>query len=53
MPIDVAAARNAGIDVAVVTTGSSSHEQLVSARPDYVLDRFSDLVHIVLSGVAV
>ena len=53
MPIDVAAARNAGIDVAVVTTGSSSYEQLVTARPDYLLDRFSDLVHIVLSGVAV
>lgn len=53
MPIDIAAARNAGIDVAVVTTGSSSYEQLVSARPDYVLDRFSDLVHIVRSGVAV
>ncbi len=53
MPIDVAAARNAAIDVAVVTTGSSSYDQLVNARPDYVLDRFSDLVHIVLSGVAV
>ncbi|HSP32941.1 MAG TPA: HAD-IA family hydrolase [Thermoanaerobaculia bacterium] len=53
MPIDVAAARNAGIDVAVVPTGSSSYEQLVGARPDYILDRLSDLVHIVRSGVAV
>ncbi len=53
MPIDIAAARNASIDVAVVTTGSSSYEQLVSAKPDYLLDRFSDLVHIVRNGVAV
>lgn len=53
MPIDIAAARNSGIDVAVVTTGSSSYEQLAGARPDYILDRFSDLVHIVRSGVAV
>lgn len=53
MPIDIAAARNAAIDVAVVTTGSSSYEQLVRAKPDYVLERFSDLVHIVRNGVAV
>jgi phosphoglycolate phosphatase len=47
MPVDVAAARNSGIDVAVVTTGSSSYEQLVDAQPDYLLKRFSDLVRIV------
>lgn len=50
MPIDVAAARAGGIDVAVVTTGSSSIQQLVDAHPDHVLDRFSDLVRIVRNG---
>lgn len=47
MPIDVHAARNSGIDVAVVATGSSSSEQLRASRPDHYLDRFSDLVKIV------
>lgn len=50
MPIDVEAARNSGIDVAVVPTGSSSYEQLASARPDHLLERFSDLLRIVGSG---
>ncbi len=52
MPVDVAAARNSGIDVAVVTTGSSSYEQLVVAQPDYLLKRFSDLVMIVAGAAA-
>ena len=47
MPIDVRAARNSGIDVAVVTTGSSTRDQLVASEPDHVLERFSDLVKIV------
>lgn len=47
MPIDVLAARNSGIDVAVVATGSSSVEQLRDAKPDHFLDRFSDLVNLV------
>ena len=47
MPIDVHAARNSGIDVAVVATGSSSSEQLHAARPDHYLERFSDLLKIV------
>jgi len=47
MPIDVHAARNSGIDVAVVATGSSSSEQLRASHPDHYLDRFSDLVKIV------
>ncbi len=50
MPIDIAAARASGIDVAVVTTGSSSYEQLVDAHPDHVLRRFSDLVGVVRNG---
>ena len=50
MPIDIAAARAGGIDVAVVTTGSSSYEELVNAHPDHVLNRFSDLVEVVRNG---
>ena len=51
MPIDVAAARASGIDVAVVATGSSSYRQLVDSHPDHVLERFSDLIALV-SGAA-
>jgi phosphoglycolate phosphatase len=47
MPIDVQAARNSGIDVAVVPTGSSSTEQLRQAKADHYLARFSDLFRIV------
>lgn len=47
MPVDVRAARNSGIDVAVVTTGSSGREQLVLAEPDHFLERFADLLKIV------
>ena len=50
MPIDVQAARNSGIEVAVVTTGSSSLEQLKASRPDHYLERFSDLLALVCSG---
>ena len=47
MPIDVRAARNSGIDVAVVATGSSTREQLADANPDHFLERFSDLIGLV------
>ena len=47
MPIDVRAARNSGIDVAVVPTGSSTREQLAAAEPDHFLERFADLMKIV------
>jgi phosphoglycolate phosphatase len=47
MPVDVRAARNSGIDVAVVATGSSTREQLVATEPDHFLERFSDLMKIV------
>jgi HAD superfamily hydrolase (TIGR01509 family) len=47
MPIDVHAARNSGLDVAVVPTGSSSEEQLRASHPDHYLERFSDLLKIV------
>jgi phosphoglycolate phosphatase len=47
MPIDVHAARNAGLDVAVIPTGSSSREQLTASDPDHLMERFSDLLKIV------
>lgn len=47
MPIDVRAARNSRIDVAVVATGSASIEELIAAEPDHVLERFADLLKIV------
>jgi phosphoglycolate phosphatase-like HAD superfamily hydrolase len=50
MPIDVRAARNCGIDVAVVATGSSTSEALRASAPDHYLNRFSDLVEIVRDG---
>jgi len=50
MPIDVHAARNSGIDVAVVATGSSTPEALRAAAPDHYLARFSDLVALVRDG---
>ncbi len=47
MPIDVRAARNSGMDVAVVATGSSTRDQLAAAEPDHFLERFADLLTIV------
>jgi len=47
MPIDVRAARNSGVDVAVIPTGSSTREQLAESQPDHFLERFSDLVKLV------
>lgn len=47
MPIDVRAARNSGIDAAVVASGSSSRDELAAAEPDHFLERFSDLLKIV------
>jgi phosphoglycolate phosphatase-like HAD superfamily hydrolase len=47
MPVDIAAARNAGIDVAVVATGSATIEELRDAGPDYFLGSFSDLTEFV------
>jgi len=47
MPIDVHAARNGGVRVAVVPTGSSSPEALRASSPDHYLERFSDLLDVV------
>ena len=48
MPIDVHAARNSGIDVAVVATGSSTAEALQASKPDHYLKKFGDLVGVVV-----
>jgi phosphoglycolate phosphatase len=50
MPIDVLAAREAGVACAVIATGSSPRAALVEAKPDYVLESFADLVQIVTGG---
>jgi phosphoglycolate phosphatase len=50
MPIDVRAARNSGLHVAVVATGSSTPDELRASHPDHYLHRFSDLVGIVRNG---
>jgi phosphoglycolate phosphatase-like HAD superfamily hydrolase len=47
MPVDIRAARNSGIDIAVVATGSSTREELAAAQPDHFLERFSDLLDLV------
>ena len=50
MPIDVEAARNNGMDVAVVFTGSSTPDALRLSRADHYLQKFSDLLGIVGNG---
>jgi len=52
MPIDIEAAHNSGIAVAVVATGSSSSNELRAAGPDHYLDRLADLVEIVRNGAS-
>lgn len=52
MPIDVRAARNSGLEVAVVASGSSSRDELIEAEPDHFLERFADLLKIVRSVAA-
>ncbi|MGH9456781.1 MAG: molybdopterin-guanine dinucleotide biosynthesis protein MobB [Thermoanaerobaculia bacterium] len=44
MPVDVAAARSAGVPVAVLATGSSPRPALAESRPDFLLERFDQLV---------
>lgn len=50
MTIDIEAARNAGIPVAVIPTGAIDLETLRRSGADYYLERFTDLVQIVLGG---
>jgi 2-phosphoglycolate phosphatase len=46
MPIDVRTARNAGLDIAVIASGSSTADELRASRPDYFLERFPDLIGV-------
>ena len=43
MAIDVETARNAGVRVWVLPTGSHTREQLIDSRPDRLLEHFSQL----------
>lgn len=47
MPIDVQAARAAGLAVAAIPTGSADREPLAESGPDYMLERFSELIALV------
>jgi len=47
MLIDIEAARNAGIDIAVIPTGSTEAAVLREAHADYFLEKFSDISVIV------
>ncbi len=53
MPIDVTAARGAGLDVAVIATGPSMKDALRASEPEYFLDQFSQLVDVVMQGTVV
>jgi phosphoglycolate phosphatase len=46
MVVDLEAGRGAGVRVALVATGSDPRERLVAARPDYLLDRLSQLLDL-------
>lgn len=50
MPIDVEAAQAAGLHVAAIATGSADRDTLLSSKPEYMLERFGDLVGIVTGG---
>lgn len=47
MTLDVESARNAGLHVAIVPTGSNTVEELSAANPDYLLENFRELISIV------
>ncbi len=53
MPLDVEAGRRAGVAVYALPTGSASRDELLGARPDRLLHRFSDMLTSLpaLSGV--
>jgi phosphoglycolate phosphatase len=45
MPLDIEVARNAGISVYALPTGSASRDVLLAGRPDRLLHKFSDLLN--------
>ncbi|MFN7975634.1 MAG: HAD-IA family hydrolase [Acidobacteriota bacterium] len=50
MAMDVTVARAAGVEVAVLPTGSSSREELASAGADHLLEVFADLPAVIGPG---
>jgi len=44
MPLDIEVARNAGVAVFALPTGSASRDDLLARRPDRLLHKFSDLL---------
>lgn len=44
MPLDIEVARNAGVAVYAVPTGSATRDALLAGRPDRLLHKFSDLL---------
>lgn len=44
MPLDIEVARNAGVAVYALPTGSASRDDLLARRPDRLLHKFSDLL---------
>ncbi len=45
MPLDVEAARRAGLPIYAVATGSANRQELLDARPDRLLNHFADLLN--------
>src|SRR5262249_55022887 len=49
MTVDIQTARGAGVPICVVPSGSEVREQLIAARPDRLLNSFSELASLLLS----
>lgn len=44
--LDIKTARHLGANVISITTGSNTREELKTEKPDYIIDRFSEIEHI-------
>jgi phosphoglycolate phosphatase len=47
MPVDIAMAHNAGIRAVGVNYGNATHEELVEAKADWIIDDITKLLSIV------
>lgn len=45
--VDIATARNAGVDVVAVTWGFQKKDELQAARPDYLVDSTNEILRII------
>jgi HAD superfamily hydrolase (TIGR01509 family) len=52
MPVDVETARNAGVTVFVLPTGSSDLESLTNVRPDRIFQTMAEIPPVVLGVVS-